>query len=249
MLPLHIPNIPSSPVKLVVTAGNIAGLNESLKVLSIGTVNTQVSMLLEDGIANHADMLFYHLGDNNIMLSGEQLFLLNYFIINNYNVTITKKSVQSPYPYDSCLNAARFGQYLIGNPKTMATEIMEAAKLSKLVIIKVNQGYTKCNVCVVNENTIITEDIEIKHACESKGIDVLLIQKGSVKLRGYKYGFIGGCTGLIDKNKLAFCGNYKTHNDYKIIKAFLYKHDVEPISLINGDLQDIGGILPIMQEN
>ena len=50
---------------------------------------------------------------------------------------------------------------------------------------------------------VITEDTGIAAALSEKtDIDVLLIEKGHVKLDGYPYGFFGGCCGLIENDLL-----------------------------------------------
>lgn len=249
LIPVYIPNLPKAPVRLVITAGEVIELKTSLNNLSIEVLNCQNNPFLENSLASHADMLIHHLSNNVILLDTEQTFLFNNLTKLDFNVKFISSRIKSPYPSDAYLNAARLGHYLICNIKTTAPEILSAAEEMKLDIIAVKQGYTKCSICVLNENTIITDDTGIKNACTAKGIDVLLISKGCIRLRGYHYGFIGGCTGLIDKNKLAFCGDFRNHKDSKQIDLFLAQHNIEPISLYAGDLLDIGGILPILQEN
>jgi len=249
LIPVYIPNLPTSPVRLVITAGDVSALKTPLNNLSIEVLNCQNNPFLEHSLASHADISIHHLSYNTILLDSEQTFSYNYLTQLEFNVKFISSRIKSPYPSDAYLNAARIGHYLICNIKTTAPEILSAAEEMNLDIIAVKQGYTKCSICVLNENTIITEDIGINDACKAKGIDVLLISKGSIKLSGHDYGFIGGCTGLIDKNKLAFCGDLRNHKDSKQIDLFLAQHNIEPISLYAGDLLDIGGILPILQEN
>jgi len=249
LIPVHIPNLPTAAVRFVIAAEGVVGLNESLKKLSINVLSCQKNLLLENSLACHADMLVYHLGDNKILLSREQMFLQDKLSHLDYKVNSISSRIMSPYPSDVFLNAARVGKWLICNIKTTAPEILSAADEMSLEIIAVKQGYTKCSICVINENTIITDDNSIYNASKAKGIDVLLIRKGSIKLKGHEYGFIGGCTGLIDKTKLAFCGDYKKHDDCRSIDKFLDKHGIEPVVLLEGELHDIGGILPILQEN
>ena len=77
------------------------------------------------------------------------------------------------------------------------------------------------------------------------GFDVLLLQKNCVNLEGYKYGFIGGASGKIAPDKIAFMGDISLHPEYDRIKRFLYKRDIEPISLSDEPLTDFGSLLPI----
>ncbi len=249
MKPLKIPNLPTTAVKVVITAGGISGLKDSLQKLSINNLETSININLEPGIANHSDLLVYHFCDNKILLSSEQMFLYRKLSELKFHPMLSMTTISSPYPGDVYLNAARLGMFVICNTKTITPEILTFAESNNLEIIHVKQGYTKCSICILNKNTIITEDEGIKIILEKKGIEVLLISKGSIKLNNHQYGFFGGCTGLIDKNKLAIIGNLKYHTDYERINKFLLKHNIQPVSLIDGDLQDIGGIIPIIQMN
>jgi len=152
------------------------------------------------------------------------------------------------YPNDVRLNCAIIGNKIICNIKTIANEVLEYAQANQLNVINVNQGYTKCSICAVNENSIITDDESIFAAAGNFFNDTLFISKGSIGLNGYGYGFIGGCCGKIDKNKIAFNGAIESHKDYKKIIDFLSRNSVECIELHNNPLYDIGGILPLCEE-
>ena len=74
-----------------------------------------------------------------------------------------------------------------------------------------------------------------------------MIEKGSVRINKYDYGFIGGCCGLIDKNTLLFNGDLSLHSDFDKIKKFLYDNNVNYIDIKGKPLMDIGSIIPIME--
>lgn len=76
-----------------------------------------------------------------------------------------------------------------------------------------------------------------------------MLSKGQIKLSGYSYGFIGGCCGFIDKSTLVFTGKIDSHTDSKKIKKFLDKYNVNALELTKNCLTDIGGIIPILEEN
>ncbi len=76
-------------------------------------------------------------------------------------------------------------------------------------------------------------------------MDILKITPGYVNLEGYEYGFLGGACGMIGKGKLAFTGSIQNHPDYSDMKSFCDQKKVELISLTDGPLLDIGGILPL----
>ena len=92
-------------------------------------------------------------------------------------------------------------------------------------MLEVQQGYTKCSICVVSENAIITSDIGIHCKAKESGIDSLLISPGYIDLPGYKYGFIGGASFKISDNVIAFTGSLDSHPDKDNIEHFLCKYD------------------------
>ncbi|MCL2097040.1 MAG: hypothetical protein FWH10_09085 [Oscillospiraceae bacterium] len=194
----------------------------------------------------HPDMFCFNL-EKNKWIFYDEIYEKNKNIIDKLNLDIT--TVKSPdscgYPGDIKLNAAIFGDYLICNIKHTDEKIIEYANETGKNIIDVNQGYAKCSVCIVNENSIITSDISICKKALQNNIEVLLIDKGHINLEGYDYGFIGGCSGLITKNKLAFTGNIELHPDYENIKNFCGSREVEAVSLSNEKLYDYGSMFAL----
>lgn len=150
------------------------------------------------------------------------------------------------YPDDCALNFAKCGNALIGNYRAASPRLLETAEKMHYRKIDVKQGYAKCNTCVVDDNSIITEDNGIAKACAKEGIDVLLLKNHEVKLGGYGNGFIGGASGnYTDENKnkfLYFIGDLKTHTEWKKIYEFCGERNVEVISLSDEPLYDCGSI-------
>lgn len=247
MKPLDTPHVPSKHVKTVIMAGDAQTHIKAIQTLNIEVLTTRKNKALEQAISYHADMLCIHLGCLDILLAEEQVFLYNELCRLGFKPLRIRTNIKSPYPTDALLNSARVDKFLVLNPITASELILNDALIKNLELIEVKQGYTKCSICIINKNAIITEDSGIKKECENKGIDTLLISKGSVKLKNHAYGFLGGCSGMIDKNKLAVCGDIKKHKDFILIEQFLKKYSVEPICLSSEELIDIGGILPITQ--
>lgn len=246
--PIKKPNLPDTRIKCAVI-GDYPQIESALNGLKIETVKLSKCCHLTAPVCRHADMLCCHLGATKILLERSQIDAaekLNEFGFAPEFIDLST-DVKNHYPFDVLLNAAFAGDNLIANTGTVSDIILKYAIQNGYRIINVKQGYTKCSVCVVNEEAIITDDTTIKSACDENGFDALLVEKGSVKLDGHAYGFIGGCTGLIDKDCLAFCGDIDRHSDAHKIKDFLKKHGVRPLSLFDGDLIDVGGILPIAE--
>ena len=162
--------------------------------------------------------------------------------------TVIIENIKSPYPNDCLLNFADIGDYIICNKAILTKEIVEL--LPNKQIIDVKQGYSKCSVCICKYNTIITDDISIYNAVlQYDNIKSLLVEKGSVRIDKYDYGFIGGCCGLIDKDILLFNGDLSTHSDFDKIKNFLYDNNVKYIDIKGKPLTDIGSIIPITEKD
>ena len=115
-------------------------------------------------------------------------------------------------------------------------------------MIPCKQGYTKCSICVVDENAIITDDSKITQIAAANGIEALLVDKGLATLDGFKYGFIGGSSFKIDKNKVAFTGMIRNTYERNKIESFLSKRGIEAVYLTEDELFDIGSAIPLTEE-
>lgn len=172
---------------------------------------------------------------------------LNNLFINKQNTIYCNREVECQkkivYPSDVLFNCVNVGRYLICNKAFTHSSIIEFADANDIKIVDVKQGYAKCSTCVVSENAIITEDESIAKKSSEVGIDVLKIEKGHIKLDGYDYGFVGGCSGLIENDVLAFNGDIKKHPEYRRILHFCDKYSVNVVSLCEEPLYDIGSII------
>lgn len=242
------PNIPKNKVITAIAGDMPVDLDNAFKSLGIKIFNVKRNAALQAPVASHADMLVHHLGDSNILITKNNDEVKETLKDLGFNPAVIQKDILKKYPHDILLNSARIGNFNVCNLKNTAKEIVDYCKNNKIEVIDVAQGYAKCSTCIVNEKAIITEDFKIKARCEQKGIDVLLIRKGYVNLSGYNYGFIGGCSALISEDILAFFGCIEEHPDYKIISSFLKKYNITPLSLTKNKLQDIGGIIPLLEE-
>ena len=206
---------------------------------------------LQEGVASHTDMLIF-IGFGKVFCH-ENYYQSNREIIDkiasiaNIKVCISSEPTGAKYPTDVLLNACLVGNKLICNEKTVSSLILGAAKSHGCEIIGVSQGYTKCSVCVVSDNAIITADSGIAKACRCNGIDVLEISSGHISLPPYDFGFIGGASGIYG-DKVYFCGSLDTHPDGEKIKEFCIKHKKIATSLGNGELQDVGSLFFIGEE-
>ena len=238
------PNLPQGKVTLAAISEEAGESIKKLNSLGINTLEIKKNNKLPEPICSHADIQILHTGNNNIFCY-EHLFSGEFE--EKFKITEIPETAGLSYPDDVRLNCAIIGNKIICNTKTVSRKILEYAECHELTIINVNQGYSRCSICVVNENTIITDDKSIYTAAGKIFNDTQFISKGSIGLSGYNYGFIGGCCGKIDKNKIAFNGAIESHKDYKVIIDCLERNSIECIELSKNRLCDIGGIIPLRE--
>ena len=241
------PNLPQNKVTTVFADVDNNALKSVFNKIAIKVVSATENKLLDAPISKHADILANYVGKSTFLAEINQVELCN-FIEDYEGKSVLIDNIQSPYPNDCLLNFADIGDYIICNKSILTEQIVKY--LPKKEIIDVKQGYSKCSVCICNHNTVITDDISIYNALlQYDNINSLLVEKGSVRINEYNYGFIGGCCGLIDKNLLLFNGDLSTHTDFDKIQKFLYDNNVKYIDVKNKPLTDIGSIIPIIEKD
>lgn len=240
--PIIKPNLPINKVRHVVVSPEFNSLALSLEECGIEPLCVSSCSDVIKQVSNHSDILFSYLGNGYYMVEKSQNSLVSAMNLLGFKSKNSNVSLAQKYPYDVFLNTCILNDMIIGS---YAVKDLWSNDNRKFISVK--QGYTKCSVCVVDEHSLITDDLSIADACKSNDIDVLLVSKGSVKLSGFDYGFIGGCCGKISRDTIAFFGDIRTHSDYSKIKSFLSYRGVYDYSLCSGDLIDVGSIIPITE--
>ena len=174
-------------------------------------------------INSHPDIIYCKLNDNEVFVGDENL-------------------LSSKYPGDIRYNACSTGKYFIHNLKYTDEKLIKRAKDLGLKLIDVKQGYTKCSIVAIDEDSVITYDEGICKALKSEGLNVLLINPGNVKLEGYDTGFIGGASGKIE-DEIVFNGNLRLHPDFDRIEKFISNRGLKLKYFTEYELTDIGSII------
>lgn len=147
------------------------------------------------------------------------------------------------YPKDCAYNVAKVGKRIIGNLRYVEPLILKLYRELNFEFVDVKQGYTKCNLCVVDDNSVITEDVGLEQTLSKYSISVLKINNGEVKLQGFPYGFIGGASGFISKDKIFFTGDVHKTSYFKNIKLFLDERKIKLEYISKMKLCDFGSII------
>lgn len=160
----------------------------------------------------------------------------------NDNIIKSNNDLGFNYPQNIKYNGVQIGKYFVHNTDYTSPLLLSAVAEAGLILIKVKQGYTKCNIVYINENSIITSDIGISKVLEGYGIEVLLVSIGHVKLEGFPYGFLGGASGKIDST-IIFNGDLTKHPDYFKIIEFIENKNLKIKYFPEYELTDIGSII------
>ncbi len=244
---VHSPNLPKSQVKTVIASDVNKNVITALENIGVEAIVPPTAKYLPATLNYHADMMLLHLGDNVVLCSEFDADFHEYLMACKVSPTYLLDKLGQTYPYDVLLNVCFIGNKLICNTNTCDKSIVTYALNNGYEIIDVKQGYTKCSVAVVDDNSIITSDVGVYKALENSGVECLLISPGHILLEGYDYGFIGGCCGKIAHDKLFFTGDINSHPDSDKIIAFLNSKNITAVCAQNEHLIDIGGILPIIE--
>lgn len=218
---------------------NMMGVNI---IKSTGCVNTY------EAIKYHPDISICKLNNNNIVVAPNVYdYYKNVLNIYGFNVIRGDSIIKSKYPYNIHYNIVILKNFAIHNFKYTDKVILDYIEKNNIKKINVSQGYCKCSICIVDDNSLITSDEGIYKEVIKHGIDCLLIEKGHIDLFELNYGFIGGCSFLISNNKLAFFGNIKNHPDYDKILNFVKLKNKSLISLSDDKLLDLGSIINLLE--
>lgn len=185
----------------------------------------------------HADMLAFSFGG--------ELFLEEAYLRENQELLapwgIPIHPVRTPrvpeYPRDIGLNALSVGRYLFCNARYTAREILGLGA----EIVDVAQGYAACSTLVLAPDLLVTADPSIARAAEMRGLDVLSITPGYIRLPGYDTGFIGGASAVVG-NTVYFFGDPSAHPDFARIEEACARCRLKIQALLDGPLTDLGGV-------
>jgi hypothetical protein len=162
-----------------------------------------------------------------------------------FDIIFGKTKIRADYSFEAAYNVARVGRFAFHNLKYTDSVLRAELEKESVSFIHVNQGYTKCSVSIVNEDSIITADSGIAKAAAKAGIDALLIEPDQgIYLNGKHQGFIGGATGKLD-NTWLLAGELSHLKDCKKIEKFINSKNVDVACISRGQAVDIGTIMVI----
>ncbi len=241
-------NLPQNKVCHCILGENALKTISFLNKMGIKTLVTQKSKKLDDEIAFHADTQIIYCGKKYAIISPNQEHLIDEMKELGCRVEVAEIEPFSPYPHDILLNFTIVNDTIIGKFDSASERLLKFIEINNLKCINTKQGYSKCSICVVNENAVITEDNGIATLLKNSQFNVLNIEPNFITLSNSHYGFLGGASGKISKDTIFFNGNIEEHPSYNDIKKFLDYHNVKPIYDKSYKLTDIGSIIPVTEQ-
>jgi hypothetical protein len=149
------------------------------------------------------------------------------------------KDYPGDIPYNVAV-AARCFFHLEGQTDPVCREELERRGLR---FVPVKQGYSKCSSLIIGEEHLVSADPTICRKAREIGLHVLQIPPGDIQLPGMKYGFIGGASGVLNKEKQVFFhGDWRATSWGQLVEAFVQSIGYECVSLNSGPLVDVGGL-------
>lgn len=190
-------------------------------------------------LAGHADLSIFC--DNHHAVLAKHLtredYIVNYLTFHDI-AWKTANEQGADYPQDAALCAVIIGGKLYH--KLSITD-KSVRLLCPYRTVAINQGYARCAVCCVDENSIITADPGIARAASSNGADVLKIAGSGFVLQGFNEGFIGGSTFTDFRNKTVyFTGHLDRCDDKTRILDFISAKGCRAVFLTQTRAFDIG---------
>lgn len=233
--------LPDRPIRLAMVSGEYPQLATALARFGVASLLTRGDARLPGPVSWHPDMQFCMIGERLVAAKASPSLT----IVKDFGCLETERTPGSVYPQDVLCNVLSWGGWAVGNRLYADGAVLRAAEQAGLRWISVRQGYAACSTALVDASSAITADQGVAAALRAVGMEVLLLEPGGIVLPGYQYGFIGGCCGKLAPNLMAFTGRLASYPQGERVRTFLKARGIFTIELLEDELLDVGGILPL----
>ena len=244
------PNLPVCADIVIIGEKYCKILQNGIKSLGINALFMPDNPYVDPRLSGHADLSVLHLGGNRLLLAPylKRSSFSQQMEDRGFDIRFADIEQSALYPNAAQMNVCILGNNVIYNPQTGSDAIVKYLTIGNGAIqVSSRQGYSRCSVCVVNDNAIITADEGICRSAKAHGVDVLKIRPGYIDLPGFDYGFIGGASFKLSDTKLAFTGGLDKHPDAERIIEFASLHNIDIVYITDKPAFDIGGAIPITE--
>ena len=206
------------------------------KLSSIGEIfELETNGIVYSAISGHPDIFIFKF-ENNLIIAPEcPKKLIEKLIELRINFKIGDKKLGIKHPETTPYNVSYNDGLFIGDRNLCDKNILKLSEGRKWIQTK--QAYARCNNIILNNNSVISNDKSI-----STNIDKsLIVNPKEILLKGFEYGFIGGCMGIYNNN-IYILGSLIYHSQGEAIRSFCESNSYSIIELYDGNLFDGGGI-------
>lgn len=191
------------------------------------------------------DVTFNVLEPVLLALHGAKADKINHKIIyKKVEILGVPTNLGNKYPDSAIMNNRAVGDLYVHNLTITAPIIMDYVISQKLRRIHTKQGYTGCNLILLDETAGITSDPGLAKTLINEGLEILLIRQGDILLQGFDFGFIGGTAVVADK-EVIFNGDLLKHPDAAAISDFIKERGFDIVSFNGLPLVDVGSFVII----
>lgn len=162
-----------------------------------------------------------------------------------------RDSVTTPYPKDILYNVCMLGKYAIHHFAYTDLVVKEWIEKTETTKIGIKQGYSKCSIAVIDDNSCIVSDESIARKLRRYGIAVLVVPVDHVDIklwRGDTYstmcGLIGGNITRV-RDQVIVWGDISHYPDALKIQAFVEERNLKMVHFAGLDLIDYGSVVEI----
>lgn len=231
------PNLPKKDVCAFITDATV----ENVLVIAPPKISS-----LPSSLSRHADLGIVFVSANKAVCPPETCAYYK-SALAPFKIEIIRgnTSLGSNYPEDCAYNVCIVGKKCFLNKNVCDSVLYDILIKEGYEMIFVKQGYTKCSICPLDENTLITADRKIAYEASKCAMEVLLISNEGISLSGYSNGFFGGSCGLGGKSTLLLNGETACMASGAEIEKFTSRKGIFIKSLKKGEIVDIGSVLPL----
>lgn len=242
------PNLPNNVSAVLVDPRTPENIVKKIEEMGITCLKAAILEEVHPALVGHADMQLAHTGGNTFVCEPRLLpYYRDLFRGMKIRLLAGESVAARNYPADVAYNVVSVGAYAFHLPQATDAVVRREIERRGATWNAVKQGYSKCSVCVVSENALITGDVGIARKARACGLEVLQIDTEQIRLPGLDMGFIGGASGKLKRDLLAFTGDIRRLECGEAIERFCGAQGVRTICLSEGEVLDIGSIIPIAE--
>lgn len=219
---------------------------ETIKEYDITPIKTIKCEDLLEPVCGHPDMVIHPIDYEHIVVA-PNVYNYYYQMFRNSGIKVIKggKTLKRNYPNDIAYNVARIGKYAIHNVKYTDEVLKYYLQKSDIKFIHVNQGYSKCSTATLSDDRVITSDVTIYNTIKELGFKCFYFNPQNISLKGFDYGFIGGCIGALTKDLFLLTGKISNENDRSLLYDFICDSGYKILEATSNNITDLGTIIVI----